>query len=91
MLEIIRIFTSFKSVNFEAEIIRCMSNESMHRIRMMKSTMKIYLPLMTVKLMSRAAQKAVIPRMRVKEPTQSPSLPGFTKTLKTQVHVHVEN
>lgn len=54
---------------------------------MTRSTMKIYLPLMMVKQRSRAAQKAVIQRMRGKEPTQSPSLPGFIKTLKTQVHV----
>lgn len=57
-----------------------MSNVSMHRIRMMRNTMKIYLPLTMAKQMSRAAQKAVIRRMRGKEPTQSPSLPGFTKT-----------
>lgn len=62
-----------------------MSNEFMRRIQMKRSTMKIYLPLMMVKQTSRAAQKAVIQRMRGKEPTQS--LPGFIKTLKTQVHV----
>lgn len=64
-----------------------MSNEFMRRIQMTRSTMKIYLPLMMVKQTSRAAQKAVIQRMRGKEPTQSPILPGFIKTLKTQVHV----